>query len=407
MRILIYGINYSPELTGIGKYTGEMGEWLALRGHDVNVITSMPYYPEWKIHKSYQGKWWHREIISKAKVYRSPFYVPEKVTGKSRIIHEFSFMLSTFLWGIRFLFAKRADVLIAIYPPLVIGFLPLIYSFFHKTKVIIHIQDLQVDAARELGLIKNQRLLNVLERLEKYFLTGADHVSSISEGMKRRIIEKGVQESRYIMFPNWVDTDFIKPLPKSESLRAELGIAQDDKVFLYSGNIGEKQGIEILVPIAEKFKTIPEVKIFIAGEGAGKVRLETEIRKRNLTNIILLPLQPYHKLASFLAIADVHLVLQKKAASDLVLPSKFVSIISSGGYSIVTATVGTTLYEISYHNNLASVIEPENESALYNEMKKVLHADLTEIKQNARRYAEDHFSRDAVLRKFEEEVLSR
>ena len=51
MKILIFGINYSPELTGIGKYTGEMGSWLALQGHDVNVVTAVPYYPEWEVHK--------------------------------------------------------------------------------------------------------------------------------------------------------------------------------------------------------------------------------------------------------------------------------------------------------------------------------------------------------------------
>ena len=58
MKILIYGINYTPELTGIGKYTGEMGAWLASQGHQVDVITAPPYYPEWNVHTSYKGKLW-------------------------------------------------------------------------------------------------------------------------------------------------------------------------------------------------------------------------------------------------------------------------------------------------------------------------------------------------------------
>ena len=55
MKILIYGINYHPELTGIGKYTGELAEWLAKRGNKVKVVTAPPYYPKWKIDKEYSS----------------------------------------------------------------------------------------------------------------------------------------------------------------------------------------------------------------------------------------------------------------------------------------------------------------------------------------------------------------
>src|SRR4030095_13848610 len=94
MKIAVYGINYSPELTGIGKYTGEMATWFAEQGHEVHVITAMPYYPEWKVHEKYKRKLWFSEYIKGVKVFRCPLYVPKKITPLRRIIHEFSFLLS-------------------------------------------------------------------------------------------------------------------------------------------------------------------------------------------------------------------------------------------------------------------------------------------------------------------------
>jgi len=96
VRILIYGLNYAPELTGIGKYTGEMSSWLAARGHDVHVVTAPPYYPAWKIRDDYRGKLYRTEKVpGEPIVYRTPLYVPAKPTGVKRMVHLFSFMLGS------------------------------------------------------------------------------------------------------------------------------------------------------------------------------------------------------------------------------------------------------------------------------------------------------------------------
>ena len=401
LKILIYGINYYPELTGIGKYTGEMGAWLAKQGHHVEVITALPYYPEWNINAAYKGKWWHKEKVEGATICRCPLYVPKEVTGKTRIIHELSFLLSSFRYWLPRLF-KRYDAVIAIYPPLVINVFPYLYSLLHKkTKTIIHVQDLQVDAARQLGLIKNNTLLNFLEKSEKFFFKRATTVSSISTGMKRRILEKGVSENKYLMIPNWANTDFLKPLPVNQSLREELGFSLQDKIILYSGNIGQKQGIEILLDVAADFINDPTVKFVIAGEGAAKSKLQSLANEKKLTNIYFLPLQPARKLPQFLAMADLHLVIQKKAAADLVLPSKFISILSCGGCAIVTAEAGSSLYEIIQEGKNAIVVEPEDARALSIALKERLNSNNESIKVAARNYALNHLSIDKILQRLD------
>ena len=95
MKILIYGINYAPELTGIGKYSAELAEWLAARGHEVSVVTAPPYYPQWRVHDGYRSGRYAKEELRGVTVRRAPLWVPEKPGGAKRLIHLASFALSS------------------------------------------------------------------------------------------------------------------------------------------------------------------------------------------------------------------------------------------------------------------------------------------------------------------------
>lgn len=400
MRILIYGINYYPELTGIGKYTGEMAIWFAQQGHDVSVFTAMPYYPEWEIHQKYKGQLWYKEIIDDVKIYRCPFYVPKRVNSKKRILHEFSFLWSSSFRWLAALFKKKFDLVITINPPFYIGFFSCIYSIFKKTTLINHIQDLQIDAAKNLDMLSNQKALNIMFYLEKFLLRKSDFVSTLTPGMKERIIKKGIKENRIILLPNWVDTDFIKPISKDQSLRKQFNIPINDTVILYSGNMGKKQGLDILINVAEQYKYRYDIHFIMTGAGAEKDNLENMAREKELVNMKFYPLQPYEKLPILLATADIHLVLQKKDASDLVMPSKLTGILAAGGCAIVTAVPGTSLYKDIQNHNMGILCDPESESALKDAIDTALSEDTSVFKINARKYAEDYLNRDQILNSF-------
>lgn len=404
MRILIYGINYAPELTGIGKYTSEMAGWLAGKEHEVHVITAMPYYPEWNIHTDYIGKKRHTEIIDGVHVHRVPLYVPASVSSFKRIIHEFSFVTSSVPVWIKLLFQKKFDVVFTAAPPFHLGFLPLLYSGLRRSIMISHIQDLQVDAARDLGMIKNKFFLKVMFGLEKFLLKRSTKVSTISPGMKRKIEAKNIDPENIMMFPNWVDEDHIRPLMKQQSFRKEWGIGMDDKVVLYSGNLGEKQGLENIVEVAACYQHDKSVRFLICGSGGGKEKLMALANATGLDNIHFYPLQPYHKLSALLATADVHLVLQKKSAADLVMPSKLTGILAAGGCSVVTASKGTTLYEIIDRHQSGILVDPECITSLKEGIDRALYTDITGIQKNARRYAEQFLSKDKIMGKFEQEL---
>jgi colanic acid biosynthesis glycosyl transferase WcaI len=401
MRILIYGINYSPELTGIGKYTGEMCSWLAAQGHEVSVISALPYYPEWQVHPAYRGKMWHREMMDGVEVYRCPLYVPQEVTSLKRIIHEFTFLASTLPVWISLLFQKKYDVTFSINPPFHLGLLPLLFSKLKGSKIVSHIQDLQVDAAKDLGMIKNESFLNLMFGVEKFILDRSDVVSTISEGMQRKIEGKGISKDKIWQFPNWVDENAIRPLSREQSLRKEFGFRDTDKVVLYSGNLGEKQGLEVIIDAAKAFQNQPNVYFFISGTGGGKEKLVGMVREAGLQNVQFHPLQPYKKLSALLAMADVHLVLQKKSASDLVLPSKLTGILASGGCAIITALPGTTLYEVIRKYDMGILAEPESAPALVSAIGQGLFGDSQALRDNARKYAVEHLGKNQILRNLE------
>lgn len=406
MRILIFGINYSPELTGIGKYTGEMGGWLAKQGHDVHVVTAMPYYPEWDVHQAYKGKMWFTEVVEGVKVHRVPLYVPKEVSSSKRIIHEFSFVMGVLPYWFKFLFSKKFDVIFCAAPPFHLGMLPLMLSKLRGIPMVSHIQDLQVDAAKELGMIKNQTFLNIMFGLERFILKNSTKVSTISLGMEQKIAAKGIPASQQLMFPNWVDESAIKPLPKEQSLRAEFDIGMEDKVVLYSGNLGEKQGLESIIETAKLYKDRKDVYFIIVGSGGAKEKLQQMAAEANLDRVQFYPLQPYEKLSALLATADVHLVLQKKSAADLVMPSKLTGILSAGGCSIVTAEPGTSLYTVMHKYDMGLLCEPENNVALSETIGIAINSDLTSYRVNARKYAEQFLSKENILKQFETDLKS-
>ena len=405
MRVLLYGINYTPELTGIGKYTGEMGAWLSQQGHEVSVITTVPYYPEWQVHAVYAGRGWFRERVHGVRVLRCPLYVPAMVTSAKRILHEFSFIVSSLVYWLPLLFGKKMDIVICPSPPFHLGLLPVLYGKLRGVPVMIHIQDLQVDAAKELDMIRNTHFLNLMFALEKWILRQSHTVSTISEGMRAKVLAKGIASSKVLLFPNWVDEEQISPLPSKQSLREEFGLLPTDQVVMYAGNLGEKQGLEIIVEVSEEFRQNPSVVFVVVGSGGGKERLKALTAERGLINVKFFPLQPYEKLSALLATADLHLVLQKKSASDLVMPSKLTGILAAGGCALVTALPGTSLYEVIDRHQVGILVEPESTEALRMGIVHALTTDLTMYRRNARAYAEQYLSREVILRQFEQHLV--
>ena len=402
MRILLHGINYYPELTGIGKYTGEMAQWFADQGHQVRVVTALPYYPQWKITNNYANKW-QVEAISSVIIFRCPLWVTTNMSGLKRIVHLTSFAASSFPVMLSQIF-WRPDVVWVVEPTIFCAPQALLVAKLSGAKACLHIQDFEVDAAFDLGLLKGERLRDIVIKIKRLLLRMFDQVSTISQGMMNRALSKGIDADKLVLFPNWVDlSNFTYSSDDhNPAYRAELGIPKDAIVALYSGNMGNKQGLDILAHGANLCG--PEIFFVFCGEGTGREDL-VELCN-DLNNVLFLDLQPAERLGEFLAIADIHLLPQRADAADLVMPSKLTGMFASGRPVIAMANMGTELASVVSERGL--VIEPENALALA-EAITVLAGDKslrTTLGEAGRVYAEEKLGINAVLSNYEVSLIN-
>ena len=401
MKIIIYGINYSPELTGIGKYTGEMAEWLSEKGHEIRVITATPYYPKWKTFDGFKNSFTNT-FENKINVIRCPIYIPSNLNSIKRIIHLLSFSLSSFLPLEKSAFFKP-DIIIQISPTLFCSPQTILVSKLSGAKSLIHIQDFEVDAMFGLSMAKNKFYQKIVLLIERKILNFFSRVSTISEGMINRAISKGIDSKKLILFPNWSEIDKFKKVQKENQILINMGIEPTKKIILYSGNLGEKQGLENVLYAAKDLEKHNNIFFVIIGDGAAKKNLIELATLLKLENLKFLPLQPFELLPKILACADCHLIIQKKGIADAVLPSKLTNIFAVGGNSVITADKGTFLGNLcEQYEGISTLVKPECVDDLKKGILETVEIDKPNV--TAIKYAESYLDKEIILNNFEQRL---
>lgn len=394
MKILIYGINYAPEMTGIGKYTGEMCDWLASEGHEVRVVTTAPYYPDWQVAESYSNSQYTVEELNGVRVLRAPVWVPRKVSGLNRMLHLFSFSLSSLpvILGQAF---WRPDVVMTVAPAFTCAPAGWLTARLCGARAWLHIQDFEVDVAFKMGLLKGRLLKSIALGLESFILTRFDCVSTISHRMIDVLRKKNVPSDRTFFFLNWVNIRHIRKQPDHQSYREELGISADAKVVLFSGTLNSKQGLDIIPKIARQLQDRQDIVFVIGGDGVMKEELIKA--SEGLSNMRFLPLQPLERLSEFLGMAQMHILPQSGDAEDLVLPSKLTGMLASGRPVIALCKNDSEISRVVAGCGL--IVPLDNPDAL---IEAVLNLANDEVERErlgvaARHYAEVHLSVDHIL----------
>ncbi len=403
MKILVYAINFAPELTGCGKYTGEMVDKLIDFGHEVRVVTAQPYYPEWKVKAGFKNNY-NTEVRNGYKVFRSPMYIPKNVSTIKRLVHLISFAVLSLPQLFRNLFWKP-DFVFMVEPTFFCAPATILFSWLTRAKSWLHIQDFELDAMVGVNKVESQSfLLKLAQKVERFLLRRFSLVSTISSTMVNKLVQKGVDKNKTFLFPNWVDINFVTPEADKNYYRHLWGYENDDIIFLYSGNIGKKQGLGAIFPLAKSMSKFPMVKFVVVGEGLYKEEFIQRLSVSGLDNIKVYGLQPYEKLPNLLRMANFHLILQLKGAADVVLPSKLTSILAAGGTPIITADENTELGQfIKLNPGIGHLVEPEEEEKLKS-LVEVLISNFQDSGHNirAREYAVENLSIDSILQKFNE-----
>lgn len=412
MKILIVGLNFWPELVGVGKYTGEMAAWFAEVGHEVRIIAGPPYYPRWEREQGRSRFRYHREFIDRSasniarvasksvEIWRCPIYVPKRPTGLRRVLHLISFAASS-LPAALCQIAWRPQVVIAIAPTLISAPAALATARAAAAAAWLHVQDFEIDAAFAVGLLRAGFPRAIVNACEGSLLRRFDKVSTISSAMRQRLTTKGVALERTLLLRNWVDTAEIYPTREPSIFRERLGIGAGRVVALYSGAMGSKQGLELIIESAQLLAGEP-VDFVLCGDGPARAKLEAAASQ--LANVRFMPIQPASLLNQLLNLADIHLLPQRPGIADLVMPSKLTGMLASGRPVVATASADSEIWLAL--EACGRVVAPGDLNAFAGaiiELARDVRLRL-ELGATGRTRAESEWNRSAILGEFVREL---
>jgi colanic acid biosynthesis glycosyl transferase WcaI len=393
-RILIYGINYAPEMLGTGRFTGEIGAYLANNGFDVCVVTAPPHYPGWRVAPRYSALRYASETLAGVQILRCPLLLRTEMRGIWRLLAPLSFAMTSAPIALWKIVTERPGILLCIEPTLFVAPIALL-SRLTGARAILHVQDLEIDAAFAVGHLKGDLLKTTVLRLESWLLRRFSSVVTISSQMRKRLIAKGIAANRIGLVRNWVDLTKIRPLAGPNVFRAELRLSGADFVVLYAGNIGAKQALGVVLDTARRLAGMAHVHFVITGDGPEKQRLMQS--SADLPNVHFLPLQPEERLCELLNLANLHVLPQSRGAADLVLPSKLGGMLASGKPVLVTADAGTELFEVL---SGTAILVPAGDSVAMAREIGILVAEGTHPALGDGRKLAHSFDREACLSKF-------
>lgn len=397
-HLLVCCVNYAPEILGTAPYTRDLAQWFADRGWDVRVVTTYPYYPEWRRRPGDPRFGYRRDSGDGVTVLRCPSWVPALPTGLKRLAHYASFAASS-LPVVLGHAAWRPEFTLVVAPTLASAPGALLAARLARGRSWLHVQDYEVDVALRLGLLPPAGR-SALKRLESRLLRSFDVVTSITEPMLGVARGLGVPAERLILLPNWANLAVVRPLDRPSRFRASLGIPDGWRVVLYTGNLGRKQGIALIADAARRSQERGSpVMYVVSGDGADREALGSAATAHALTNLLRIPLQPDESFNELLNLADAHLVVQEAGVADLVMPSKLTNMLASGRPVIATAPAGTALAELVRGHDVGTVVEPGDPAALAAAIDEMLNDGETRLRQgaNARAFAEAFLDRATLL----------
>jgi colanic acid biosynthesis glycosyl transferase WcaI len=342
-------MTFAPDHSGISIYATDFAAYAAEQGHTVTVVTGFSWYPKWVKRPEDKRKLFRTDMYKGMKILRGYLYVPKHVTTITRMIQEISFILFAF---VNFFRAGKQDVIVAFTTPINLGLLGVFFQKLWGAKLLINIQDLQLDAAKSLGMLDKLPITNIMNHLEKYSYEKSDLVTSISTAMVGIIDKKGVEQKRRYLWPNWINVAEANAQGVKGGFRTKFPQYADKIIIGYAGNIGVKQGLSVLVDLSERFKHRSDLIFLIIGQGGDADNLKKYARQKGTTNLDFIDFLSQDDYYNFLSDADVVFLSQKKDSGDVYFPSKLLGIMAKEKLTFVSADTESEIYKVITENKL-------------------------------------------------------
>ncbi|HHW87796.1 MAG TPA: glycosyltransferase family 4 protein [Chloroflexi bacterium] len=407
-KVLMLSLVFGPDTVSTANMMTELAQGLQECGHEVTVLTSMPHYnpaqevlsnPHYraKLPKLYTD-------VSERGVRVIRVFMPLK--GRKvwrRALDYIWFQSLTLVIGV--LKAGRQDVIFVPSPPITLGLNGFLLKVLLHGKMIYDVRELWPDVPVRMGLLKNKLLIRLAYAVENFVYRNSVAITSIARSFNANLEARGVPKKKLYFTPNFVDVEWLKPLPKDNAFAREHGL--DNKfVIFYAGNIGLSQGLEILTKVAVDFEADRDVVFLVIGDGAARLHLEQAVKDSGLQNICLLPFQPYRRVPETYATADVSISPMKLGFSYDTVPSKIYTAMAAGRPVVAAAESDTETAMLIQESSAGLVVTPESAQEMIDAIKQLRNSPelATWMGQNARRWVVAHYSKTAVIDAYDKAI---
>lgn len=400
MKVLLHTMYYLPDFGSAPILMNELAVHLAAAGHEVEVVTTLPRMRS----AEFPARLYSRDRSGGFAVKR--FWTNAAPHALGRLLAWNIFTAGALL---NLLSVRKGDLLFLRTPPLQLGVPAFWAKALRGTRTLVNVQDIHPDLAIESGILRNPAGIRFAKGLEKWVYGLADRIVVISEGFKRNLLAKGVPAPKIDIIPNWVDTDFLKPLPKDNAVSRKLGL-RDKFVVMYSGtvSISSNRALERVLEAAKALASERDVLFVIVGEGLKKRALTARAAALGLDNVAFLPFQPYRDLPALLASSDVLLVPLDEEKSQLSVPSKLYNFMAAGRPILGLTTPGSEVAAILRETGGGMSVPPADVEGIGRavvELKRSPDARRAAAGK-ARDFVVRAFAKDRILRSYEETLRS-
>lgn len=324
MRVLLLTQWFDPEPTPKGL---SFARELVRQGCEVEVVTGFPNYPGGKLYPGYSVRPIQREEIDGVKITRVPLYPSHDSSAIRRIANFLSFSASLLFYTL--FGARRADVIYAYHPPLTVGVAAGIVRLLRRIPVVYDIQDMWPDSLRASGMLGNEKILAVVERVCQWVYRTVDKIVVLSPGFRNLLTSRGVDERKIEVIYNWCDESSI-------FIAAEIGertsILPEGFNILFAGTMGKGQGLASVLRAAEIVRDMaPKIRFVFLGSGTECELLKEQAQSSGLENVLFLPRVPMAEVGAVLQAADALLVhLKDDELYHITIPSKTQAYMAAG-----------------------------------------------------------------------------
>ncbi len=400
MKLAVLCPHFAPDLAPTGEVITRIVSELAARGHQLDVVTALPWYVGHEVEPVWRGRLVRREHTEWGSITRVHPFPTDKRSIVRRAVAFGGFSALAGLEGLR---GGRCDGVLSMSPPLTLGLTGWVMAKARRAPLVFNIQDVFPDVAVELGAITNPTVIEVSRQLERISYELADAVTVLSDDLRDNVAAKlpVAQAGKVRVIPNFVDTDAIVPLDRATAYRRELGIA-DELVVMYAGNVGLSQSLGLMIEAARVWRDDPSVVFVINGSGSGRAQLDE--LARGLPNVRFGELQPKHRLAEVLATADIHVVPLKRGLAKASVPSKTYSILAAGRPLVAAVDEGTEVARVVERAGAGLAVPPEDPGAFVIALRRLLddEAGRRTMGARGRSFVEQWASPRAVAAQYED-----